>query len=141
MADDAPGIQPPQPPPPPPAPPPMRRAPPGDQSAGMQLLAAYLGNPSRLVLAYCGLLALIPLILEKKDRELQWHARHGLVLFGAFVILNVVIGIVSAVLGGFAVLYPFAWLLWIAVSMIAIVKAVNGQRLLIPGLSEYANKF
>ena len=107
----------------------------------MQLVLAYIGSPSRLVLAYCGLLALIPLILEKKDRELQWHARHGLVIFGAFVILNVAIGILRSVLSGFAVLFPFAWLLWIAVSIIAIVKAVNGQRFLIPGLSEYADKF
>ncbi|MCM3876866.1 MAG: DUF4870 domain-containing protein [Thermoanaerobaculia bacterium] len=107
----------------------------------MQLLLAYIGSPSRLVLCYLGLLAIIPLILEKKDREVQWHARHGLVLFGAFVFLHVAIGVVSAVLGGFAVLHPFVWLLWIAVSIIAIVKAVNGQRFLIPGLSEFADKF
>ena len=35
---------------------------------------------------YLGLLALIPLIVEKNDRDVQWHAKHGLVLLGVFFI-------------------------------------------------------
>ena len=31
-----------------------------------------------IVLAYFGLLALIPLLMEKEDAEVQWHAKHGL---------------------------------------------------------------
>ena len=40
-------------------------------------------SPNRgvmIVLAYLWLLALIPLLVEKQDPEVQWHAKHGLVL-------------------------------------------------------------
>ncbi len=33
-----------------------------------------------ILLSYLWLLALIPLVVEKEDREVQWHAKHGLVL-------------------------------------------------------------
>ncbi len=39
-----------------------------------------------IVLSYLWLLALIPLVVEKEDREVQWHAKHGLVLTGAEVL-------------------------------------------------------
>ena len=42
-----------------------------------------IASPNRgvmIVLAYLWLLALIPLLLEKQDAEVQWHAKHGLVL-------------------------------------------------------------
>ena len=43
------------------------------------------GTPSSnrnvmILLSYLWLLALIPLVVEKDDREVQWHAKHGLVL-------------------------------------------------------------
>ena len=44
-----------------------------------------------LVLAYLGLLALIPLLTEKDDKEVQWHAKHGLVQFFAWIILFVAV--------------------------------------------------
>src|SRR5947207_8557734 len=47
-------------------------------------------SPNRgvmIVLAYLWPLALVPLLLEKNDREVQWHAKHGLVLMIAELIL------------------------------------------------------
>ena len=32
-----------------------------------------------LILSYLGILALVPLLVEKDDPEVQWHAKHGLV--------------------------------------------------------------
>ena len=40
-----------------------------------------------IVLSYLGLLALIPLLVEKNDKEVQWHAKHGLVLLVAEIAL------------------------------------------------------
>jgi len=40
-------------------------------------------SPNRgvmIVLAYLWPLALVPLLLEKHDPEVQWHAKHGIVL-------------------------------------------------------------
>jgi len=45
-------------------------------------------SPNRgvmIVLAYLWPLALVPLLLEKRDPDLQWHAKHGLVLMVAIV--------------------------------------------------------
>ena len=35
-----------------------------------------------IVLSYLWLLALVPLLVEKDDREVQWHAKHGIVADG-----------------------------------------------------------
>ena len=63
-ADGSPAAPPPQPPPTPDG----SSAPPGDNRAIW------------IVLSYLGLLALIPLLVERDDQEVQWHAKHGLVL-------------------------------------------------------------
>ena len=42
-----------------------------------------------IVLAYLWLLALVPLLVEKQDPEVQWHAKHGLVLMIAELLLLV----------------------------------------------------
>ncbi|MFN7942279.1 MAG: DUF4870 domain-containing protein [Thermoanaerobaculia bacterium] len=96
-----------------------------------------------LVLAYLGLLALVPLLVEKDDKEVQWHAKHGLVLFFFFVIVFAVLGVVTSTGLGcvFAILYPFVGLGWLAVTIMCIVKATNGQRFKLPVISDFADKF
>jgi len=101
-------------------------------------------SPNRgimLVLAYFGPLAVIPLVVEKNDPEVQWHAKHGLVLFVAEIILAVVIGIITHIMPFAACALIFVWPLLAILHIIMIVKAINGQRLLIPGISEYADRF
>ena len=99
-----------------------------------------------LVLSYLWVLALVPFLLEKDDREVQWHAKHGLVLTGAefaFWILWVVagmlpipfIGCLSGLLG------LVIWAAFVVVHVLCIVKATSGERFLIPGLSEFADQF
>lgn len=96
-----------------------------------------------LVLAYLGLLALVPLLTEKDDANVQWHAKHGLVQFFFFVIIWVVIGIITSTGIGclFAFLYPIVGLAWLIVTILSIIKATKGERFIIPGVSEFANKF
>ena len=123
------------PPPPsytPPPPPTGTTPPPGTASPNRSIM---------LVLAYLGILAVIPLVVEKNDPEVQWHAKHGLVLLVAEILLAVVIGIITHVM-------PFAgcvlWMIWpliLILHIVLIVKAVNGQRLLIPGISQFADQF
>ena len=48
-------------------------------------------SPNRgvmIVLAYLWLLALVPLLFEKTDRQVQWHARHGIVLMIAWRVIS-----------------------------------------------------
>jgi uncharacterized membrane protein len=102
-----------------------------------------------LVLAYLWLLALIPLLLEKQDAEVQWHAKHGIVLMVAELVLLFVYMMVTSVvslatfgLGCVLLLFlVFWWVGLVAVHVAAIVKGINGGRLIIPKVSEYASRF
>ena len=105
-----------------------------------------------IVLSYLGLLALIPLLVEKNDKEVQWHAKHGLVLLVAEIVIFIVYSIVMMLvthipfLGCLAALV--GGLLWfvivigiLIIHIMCIVKGVNGQRFTLPYISEYADKF
>jgi uncharacterized membrane protein len=100
-----------------------------------------------IVLSYFGLLALIPLLVEKEDREVQWHAKHGLVLLVAEIIIAVIINIVGGIIAvgdmgcSGCMASSVFWVIVMVVHILAIVKGINGQRLIIPGLSDFANRF
>lgn len=116
-------------------PPPPPSAPPSADSGNRTLM---------LILAYLGLLALVPLLVEKDDREVQWHAKNGLVFTGAFIVLFIalsILGMVPMVGCMTLVVYPIAGIGWLVVTILGIVKALGGQRFVIPGLSDLANKF
>ncbi len=101
-----------------------------------------------IVLAYLWPLALVPLILEKSDPEVQWHAKHGLVLMIAelllvfiYVVMTSVISLRTLGLGCvLMIVLVFGTVAIWAVHVIAILKGINGTRLIIPGLSDYANR-
>lgn len=140
------------PPPPPPydPPPPPPSGPTGPTGPGPGTTAGGPVSPNRtimLVLSYLGPLALIPLLMEKEDREVQWHAKHGLVLFVAELILIFAVSIATTALSFLdlgctgclvSVVMPIAILI---LHIVCIVKAVNGQRFIIPGISDFANRF
>ena len=96
-----------------------------------------------IVLAYLWLLALVPLLVEKDDPEVQWHAKHGIVL----MVGNRAVDCSRSALHiserdpqyGLPrqIFYPILQLI-LVVHIVAIVKGVNGKRLIIPGLSEHA---
>src|ERR1700674_1783910 len=97
-------------------------------------------SPNRgvmIVLAYLWPLALVPLLLEKDDPEVQWHAKHGIVLMIAEITLLIAFGL-GCVL---SILVVFLWIAIFAVHVIAIITGLNGKRFLVPGISEYANRF
>lgn len=124
--------------PPPPPPPPPSAGGPGYVSPNRSIM---------IVLSYLGLLAIIPLVTEKDDKEVQWHAKHGLVLFAADIALIVLLTIFTSIFSFVDLGCTGCILQWIAsiiifvVHIMAIVKGVNGQRLIIPGLSEFADRF
>lgn len=98
-----------------------------------------------IALSYLWLLALVPFLVEKEDAEVQWHAKHGLTLLVAEIALWLVFMVLSMVLGPLAcVLAIIQLVLFIAIIVIhilCIVKGVNGERFLIPGVSQYADRF
>ncbi len=91
------------------------------------------------MLSYLWLLALIPLAAEKADAEIRWHARHGLVLFGAEMALVVVMSILG---GGLLerLLVPVVQVGIVVLHTLCIARGLKGARFQIPGLSEYADR-
>lgn len=91
-----------------------------------------------LVLAYLGILALIPLLTVKDSDYVKWHAKQGLALgivafVGIFVlgfipIINVVAGCVL----------PLGYL---ALIIYAVLQAFKPVRWKIPGVAALAEKF
>jgi uncharacterized membrane protein len=105
-----------------------------------------------IVLSYLGILALIPLLVEKNDKEVQWHAKHGLVLLVAEIALFIGLSIIGAILGRIPFLGCLSaivgLLLWsvlsigiLVVHILCIVKGVNGQRFTLPYISQYADQY
>jgi len=109
-------------------------------------------SPNRgvmIVLAYLWILAIVPLIIEKSDREVQWHAKHGIVLmiaelalWIAILFLTSVAGLATLGLGCVMMLFAiFVWVGILVLHVVAIVKGIGGGRLIVPGISQYADRF
>src|SRR6201989_1283413 len=112
-------------------------------------------SPNRgvmIVLAYLWPLAVVPLLLEKHDPDVQWHARHGLALMVAELFLIVVYFAVASVVSLASLglgLVPMLVLvrgrvgLWVGILVIpvvAIVKGAGGSRLTLPFVTAYAGR-
>jgi uncharacterized membrane protein len=98
-----------------------------------------------LVLSYLGILCLIPLLAKKDDPEVQWHAKNGTALFFAELIWLVIrIGLIFAHIPfagcGFSIISCAIWIGFLALSIVAIMKAVQGQRFRIPIITDMAEK-
>ncbi|HYH06243.1 MAG TPA: DUF4870 domain-containing protein [Thermoanaerobaculia bacterium] len=101
-----------------------------------------------IVLSYLGILALIPYFMKKDDpdQEVRWHAKNGMGLFVAELIVWAVVFVLSLVLRnsflgcGLAALNCVMWIAFLAISIIAIVKGINGQRFRIPMITDFAEK-
>jgi len=96
-----------------------------------------------LILSYLGLLALVPLLVEKEDKNVQWHAKNGLVIFAAFIVASIALWILTmvvsaipalgclvAILTGLAHLALFIG--YLVVIVMGIMKALKGERLILP---------
>lgn len=101
------------------------------------------------VLAYLGILCLIPLLAAKKSPFAQYHAKQGLVLFLGSIVAGVGFGIIWSFLSGS--LYGFYSLLSLAhdlinlaifiLSIIGIINAWKGEMKELPVVGGWAKMF
>ncbi|MEW5984014.1 MAG: DUF4870 domain-containing protein [Acidobacteriota bacterium] len=102
-----------------------------------------------IVLSYLWILALVPLLVEKEDSEVQWHAKHGIVLMVAeiafWIAYTIIVNVIVAATFGLGcvvgLVSPLIALAFLVIHVMAIVKGLNGQRFTLPYVSEFANKF
>jgi uncharacterized membrane protein len=92
-----------------------------------------------LVLSYLGVLALIPLLSVKDSDFVRWHAMNGLTLAIAGLLIIVVMNFLLPVVGCF--LWPLETIAFIGLTVLAIAKALRGERWRIPVVTDIAEKF
>ena len=80
-----------------------------------------------IVLSYLWILFLIPMLIEKDDAEVQWHAKHGLVLTVVEFLIQV--GLYALAIGCFFIAFfsPLVFFGFAVLRVIAIVKGINGE--------------
>jgi uncharacterized membrane protein len=97
-----------------------------------------------IILSYIGPLGIIPLLTEKNDRELQWHAKNGLAIFVAEVLLGIFISIVAMFIPDFGcsgcILNLVLFVAVVTVAILGITKGLKGERLILPVVSDFANR-
>ncbi len=101
------------------------------------------GDTIMLILAYFGPLALIPYLTDQND-YVKWHAKQGLTLTGAWIVFSICWSFLVAIpLVGWLLLLlmPFLSLAVLALVIVAIVKAINGERWRMPLIADLAEKW
>ena len=75
------------------------------------------------------------LILERRDREVRFHAYQSLATFGGLFVLSAAAGVVPLI-GALvvALLTPIGLILWI----VLMLKAYQGERLVLPVVGDWA---
>jgi hypothetical protein len=101
-------------------------------------------RPPLAVLAYLPILGLVALAASR-DREVRWHAGNGQALFGAVAAIGLVATLVGVVAPSLTCLYAVGMgivaLLYVSIVILAIVTALQGRRLMIPGISSHVRRF
>jgi len=97
-----------------------------------------------LVLCYLTFLGFIPLLAARNNREVRWHAANGLLLFGAVVAIGIAATVIGVLVPPLSCLYGIVMfvvlIVYTIIAILAIVKALDGERLIVPGISKYAGR-
>jgi uncharacterized membrane protein len=100
-----------------------------------------------LVFSYLWVLALVPFMVTRRD-YVRWHAKQGLILCGvacvAFLGVIFVGAILSTLTKVFAWLFAFVLLnlvlLYMALAIVCMIKAMRGERWAIPFLGDLVER-
>jgi uncharacterized membrane protein len=100
-----------------------------------------------LVFSYLWVLAIVPFLVTRRE-FVRWHAKQGLILCGVACLVFLGVIFVGAVLA--TITRVFAWLfafglinlvlLYVAVAIVCIIKAMRGERWVIPFLGDLIEK-
>jgi uncharacterized membrane protein len=100
-----------------------------------------------LVFSYLWVLALVPFMVTRRE-YVRWHAKQGLILCGISCLIFLTVIFLGAVLSTlsevFAWLFAFGLanlvLLYFALALVCIIKAMRGERWAIPFLGDLVEK-
>lgn len=100
-----------------------------------------------LVFSYLWVLALVPFMVTRRE-YVRWHAKQGLILCGVACLIFLALVFVGAILATltkvFAWLFAFALLnlvlLYLALALVCVIKALRGERWAIPFLGDLVER-
>lgn len=99
-------------------------------------------NKAIAVLSYIWILWIVPFLTKKESKFAQFHAKQGLVLFVAEVVISVVVQVIAVLtLGVGVVLFPLLALGSLILSIMGILNAWNGKMQDLPVVGNFAHKF
>jgi uncharacterized membrane protein len=97
-----------------------------------------------LVLCYLAFLGFVPLFAGKQYRNVRWHAINGLLLFAAVVVVGALATVIGILVPPLSCLYGILMfivlIVYTIIAILAIVKALDGERLIVPMISKYADR-
>ena len=98
------------------------------------------------ILAYLGILIIIPVLVAKDDPFVKFHIKQGIgliILWLIFWVLSFVLGIFLAVtrLPFLTLIFPVLWLLSVILMIIGITNAATGKTKELPIIGSWGNKF
>jgi hypothetical protein len=101
-------------------------------------------RPPLLLLAYIPILGLLA-VAWSRDREVRWNAVNGQVLFGATAAVGLAATLIGVMAPSLTCLYAVGMailaLLYVSIALLAVVTALRGGRLMIPGISNHVRRF
>lgn len=100
-------------------------------------------NTLMCVLSYFGIFALIPYFTQKDDAFINWHARQGLLITAAAIVISFTLGVLSLVpaVGVVASILSMLFSVGVIVlSVFCIIQACNGRKWAVPGVSAFLGK-
>ena len=101
-------------------------------------------NKVMAILAYLGILVLVPIFAAKDSKFARFHANQGLVLFLAEIAFYIVLTIVSAIILAiswklyFIITIPsLVWIVFLVLAIIGIINAANGKAKELPVIGKF----
>lgn len=100
------------------------------------------GNKVMAILAYFGILVLVPILAAKESKFARFHANQGLILFIAGIAVWLVVSIITSVLTWrlywlISIISTVAWLLLLVLAIIGIVNAAGGKAKELPVIGSF----
>ncbi|MEO5927819.1 MAG: DUF4870 domain-containing protein [Patescibacteria group bacterium] len=94
-------------------------------------------NKVLAAIGYIGILSLIPLLAKKDSKFCQEHGKQGFILF-LFEVVVMILGMVPVI--GWLIIGPVGSLLALILSLVCIIKTLQGTFWEIPVLGQYRKK-
>lgn len=102
-------------------------------------------NKVMAILAYFGILVLVPIFAAKESKFARFHANQGLILLIAAIVYSVLVQVLTSVLvqislgllGLFAIVLSLAWLVFAVLAIIGIINAAKGEFKELPIIGKY----